>query len=391
LPSDLKTNMKFIHASVFYLHLKTFLKIIYLQCFKHFSIKRFLLTVVFLVLFSLVSFFVLLSRMFDELLFPNFRRIKIKEPVFIISNPRSGTTFLHRLFCLDEERYVYTLLYHTLLPSITLFRIIDFFGSIDHKIGHPMRKTFDYLDGVFFKGWENIHPMGFNQSEEDEGTYIFTLITAGIFLLCPYIEEIPYVRFPDQMAEKDRLALKEFYKSSLQRFMYALGSDKVFLSKNVMSTGRLNTIMEAFPDARIIYIVRSPYASVPSFISMFSSAWKFHSPEIPEDSPECRAWGQLAMDYYTYFHENIQKVDRSQWYTLKYEDLIAAPKEEVVKIYQHFKWPVSALFAERLDKASRKARKYESGHSYSLEQYGMTRQQVLAQLESVFDKYGFEK
>lgn len=383
--------MKVIHASIFYLHLKTFIKIIYLQCFKHFSIRRFLITVLFIFLFSIVASFVLLSRLFDELLFPNFRRIQIKEPVFIISNPRSGTTFLHRLFCLDEERYVYTLLYHTILPSITLFRIIDFFGSIDRRIGRPMRQTFDYLDGIFFKGWENIHPMGFNQSEEDEGIYIFTLITAGIFLLCPYIDEIPYVRFPDKMPEKDRIALRDFYKSSLQRFMYALGSNKVFLSKNVMSTGRLNTIMEAFPDAKIIYIVRSPYASVPSFISMFSSAWKFHSPEIPENSPHHRAWGQLAMDYYTYFHDNIIKINPQQWYTLKYEDLIKSPKDEVIKIYNFFGWPVSESFSTRLDNASRRAKKYESGHSYSLEQFGMTKEEVLAQLESVFERYGFER
>jgi omega-hydroxy-beta-dihydromenaquinone-9 sulfotransferase len=383
--------MSFIHASIFYIHLKTFFKIIYLQCFKHFGVKRMLITLLFIFLFSLVSGFVLVCRLLDEVLYPNYRKIKIKEPVFIISNPRSGTTLLHRLFCLDEERYVYTTLYHTLFPSITLFRIIDFFGWIDGKIGRPLRRTFDYLDGVFFKGWENIHPMGFNQSEEDEGTYIFTLITSGIFLLCPYIDEIPYVRFPDLMPEKDRLALKEFYKASLQRFMYALGSDKVFLSKNVMSTGRLNTLMEAFPDAKIVYIVRSPYESVPSFISMFSAAWKAHSPDISEDSPECRAWGALAMDYYTYFHENIKKLPRKQWYTLKYEDLTANPKEEVVKIYQHFGMPVSEAFNKRLDAAGRRAKKYESSHHYTLQQYGMSKEDVLQKLEPIFDLYKFEK
>jgi len=383
--------MSFIHASIFYIHLKTFFKIIYLQCFKHFSVKRLLITVLFLVLFSIVSFLVIFFRLVDEILFPGYRKVEIKKPVFIIANPRSGTTFLHRLFCLDDERYGYTLLYHTILPSITIFKIIDFFGAIDRRIGRPMRRTFDYLDGIFFKGWENIHPMGFNQSEEDEGTFIFTLITSGIFLLCPYMDEISYVRFPDTMPEKDRKALAAYYKSSLQRFMYAMGTDKIFLSKNVMSTGRLDTIIETFPDARIVYVVRSPYEAVPSFISMFSAAWKAHSPEIPEDSPYHRAWGYLAMDYYTYFHEHIRQLPEQQWYTLKYEDLVHAPKAEMIKIYNHFGMPVSGTFEERLNKASGRAKKYKSGHSYSLEQYGMTREEVLAQLEPVFDKYGFEK
>lgn len=383
--------MSFIHASVFYIHIKTFLKIVYLQCFKHFSVKRFLFTVLFVFLFTLVSLTVLVFRLLDEILFPGYRNLKVEKPVFIIANPRSGTTFLHRLFCLDEERYGYTLLYHTLFPSITFFKMIDFFGAIDRRIGRPMRRTFDFLDGLFFKGWEDIHPMGFNQSEEDEGTFIFTLITSGIFLLCPYMDEIDYVKFPDLMSEKERKCLADYYRSSIQRFMYASGSDKIFLSKNVMSTGRLNTIIDIFPDARIVYVVRSPYEAVPSFISMFSAAWKAHSAEIPENSVYHRAWGELAMDYYVYFHENIKRLPQNQWCTLKYEDLVENPHREMMNIYTHFNMNVSPVFEERLKQASGRAKKYKSGHSYSLEQYGMSREEVLAKLEPVFDRYGFEK
>ncbi len=383
--------MSFIHASIFYIHLKTFFKIVYLQCVKHFSIRRFLFTLLFVFIFTLVSFLVLVFRLLDEILFPGYRRLKIEKPVFIIANPRSGTTFLHRLFCLDEERYGYTLLYHTILPSITIFKIVHFFGAVDKRIGSPLRKTFDYLDGVFFKGWEEIHPMGFNQSEEDEGTFIFTLITSGIFLLCPYMDEIDYVKFPDLMSEKEREKLSAYYKASIQRFMYVLGTDKIFLSKNVMSTGRLNTIIDIFPDARIIYIVRTPYKAVPSFISMFSAAWKAHSPDIPEDSMYHRAWGELAINYYLYFHEHIQRLPQNQWYTLKYEDLIENPHDEMIKIYRHFNMNVSDEFDSRLKKASGRSKSYKSGHTYSLEQYGMTKEEVYTPLQSIFKKYNFEQ
>lgn len=73
--------------------------------------------------------------------------------------------------------------------------------------------------------------MGFNKSEEDEGTYIFTLITAGIFLLCPFMDEIPWVKFPDKMGKRQQRALMEFYKSTLQRLAYAQGIKRTFLSK----------------------------------------------------------------------------------------------------------------------------------------------------------------
>ncbi len=380
--------MSFIHSSIYYLHVKTLFKVLYLQCIKHFSLKRLLFSIIFIGIFSIFSVLVFVFRLLDEILFFNYRKTEIKNPVFIISNPRSGTTFMHRLMCLDQEKYAYTLLYHTILPSITLFKIINFFGIIDKKIGRPLRRTFDYLDGIFFKGWENIHPMGMNTSEEDEGMYVYTGITPGIFLLCPYIEEIPYVKFPDKMKEKDRRKLMNFYKNSLQRFMYAEGENKIFLSKNVMSTGRLASVLDIFPDAKIIYLIRDPKESIPSFISMFTTAWKAHSPDITDDSDEARAWGYIGIEYYNYFQEmKKNRINSENLVTIKYNELVKAPKETVLKIYNQFNFEVTPKLLERLDQATRKAKKYKSGHSYSLEQYGLSEQEVYNLMKPVYEEY----
>ena len=42
--------------------------------------------------------------MLDYLLFPDFRRVRVREPLFVVGVPRSGTTFLHRLLAGDRER-----------------------------------------------------------------------------------------------------------------------------------------------------------------------------------------------------------------------------------------------------------------------------------------------
>ena len=383
--------MSIIHPSIFYIHLRTLFMIVYLNCIKHFSIKRFLLTLLFLFLFSFVSFLVLLTRLLDEILFPNYRNVKIDKPIFIIANPRSGTTFSHRLMCLDEEKYNYTRLYHTIFPSIIIFRIVGFFAKIDKYIGEPFKKFFSWCDKKLFKGWENIHPMGFNKSEEDEGTYIFTLITAGIFLLCPFMDEIPWVKFPDKMGKKQQRALMEFYKSTIQRLAYAQGINRTFLSKNVMSTGRLESLIDYFPDARIIYLIRNPNESVPSFISMFSMAWKAHSPEIPENSKNHQSWGILGMDYYNYFHEKIKNVPENQKITIKYDELVEFPKETILNVYKKLEMEVSPRFLNKLELATNNATKYKSGHTYSLAQFGLSNEQVQEKIGWVFEKYGFEK
>lgn len=51
----------------------------------------------------------------DELLFPDHRRIEVRAPVFIVSNFRGGTTFLHRLLALDRDRFCTMQMWEVLL------------------------------------------------------------------------------------------------------------------------------------------------------------------------------------------------------------------------------------------------------------------------------------
>ncbi|MEX0595492.1 MAG: hypothetical protein WD512_03250, partial [Candidatus Paceibacterota bacterium] len=103
--------------SIFYYHHQTALKLVYYNCVKNFSFPRLIFTRIFLFLHFFGVFFISFGRLVDEVFFRGYKKVDLNAPVFIISNPRCGTTFLHRLFCLDEDRYTFSLLYHTLLPS----------------------------------------------------------------------------------------------------------------------------------------------------------------------------------------------------------------------------------------------------------------------------------
>ncbi len=51
------------------------------------------------------EFLIWLGLGLDEILFPGYRKINLPRPVFIIGNPRSGTTFLQRLLARDEANF----------------------------------------------------------------------------------------------------------------------------------------------------------------------------------------------------------------------------------------------------------------------------------------------
>lgn len=383
--------MNIIGAPLFYVRLKTHTRVVYLHCVKNFSIRNFLFGVTYFLVLSIVMLTNIITRFLDEILFPNYRHIEIKQPIFIISNPRSGTTFLHRLMCLDEEKYVFTLMYQTIWPSITLYRIIQVFASVDNKIGKPLHKLMDWINSNFFEAWEDIHNTGFNKSEEDEGLHFVSGISASVGLATPQLKEFKELYIPDNLDDVTRKKIKKFYKATAQRWMYALGSDKLFLSKSVMSSGRLELLNEIFPDIKIIFLIRNPYEAIPSFTSMFAESWPSMFPTVPKISEEYREWGEVGISYYKYFYEEKSKFKKENFITILYTDLIAQPKETVLKIYDQLKLNVTPEFLQVLEKETTKARKYSSKHSYSLEEYGFDKEHIYNQLEPIFDEFGFEK
>src|SRR4029450_8548812 len=71
-------------------------------------------------------------------------------------------------------------------------------------------------------------------------------------------------------ADRKQRTMK-FYKSMLQRHMYATGK-KYFVAKNPAFSPKIATLLELFPDARIIYLARNPLDMLPSTVSWINYA-----------------------------------------------------------------------------------------------------------------------
>lgn len=377
--------------SIFYYHHQTVWKLIYFNCIQNFSFPRLLFTLLFVVLHFLAVIVISFGRIIDEIFFRNYRKVNLESPVFIISNPRCGTTFLHRLLCLDSDRYTFTLLYHTLLPSVFYIKIIRIIASIDNQIGGLLHKLFDKLDDLFFGGWKHVHPMGFDRTEEDEALFTLAAFSPALVLLSPWAYKLGYLNFLDKNDEKIKAKIKAFYIASLKRIVYATNPEATLLMKNVFSTGRLNFILDCFPKAKIIYPVRHPFKAVPSVISMFSGPWKVHSKDVVDNSEEARAFGQIAINYYAYLFEQKSIINPENLLIVSYNEVVKSPKETAYKIYEYFHFDLSEKFKSALKNYTLESENYKSKHHYSLNQYGMTKEEISAKLSELMDEFDLDK
>ncbi len=387
-----KRSSKPQRFSIVYFNWQLFLRAERLAFFgSPFRLRRWFYVLFFTALFWMMWIVVACGRALDHVFFPKFKRQVVKSPVFIVAPPRSGTTLTQKLMAMDEERFIYNSLYQTIFPAVSWQRFIDAIVWLDRCIGRPIERLVVWAERKWFGGWDDMHKMHFNQPEEDDGFFVYAFVTEAIFLLFLHVDELWAAGFPDALPPEERRKLMAYYKSCLQRRLYASGPDKTMLSKATQSSGAVESLLEAFPDAKFITIIRHPYKSVASHVSVFYPVWQAHSPELPKDSPVSKAYARLAVRWYQHLYEFREKVDPRQYYCIDYRDLARDPLATLEKVYAHFGWTMSGTFRAKLKAATQRQGDFKSRHEYTLEEFGLSKEWLQEELGEVLDAYGLER
>jgi len=356
-----------------------------------FRLRRWAYVLGFTTLFLGFLGFVRLGRVLDRLLFPGLRRQPLQEPVFIIAPPRSGTTLTQNLLSLDTERFVHLKLYQTIFPSVTWQRLIQLGVSGDAAVGRPLARLLGWCERKWFGGWDDLHKMRLNQPEEDDALFLYAFESEAIYMLFPFIRELWEAGFPDALPPDQRRRLMRYYRSCLQRHLYANGPTRTLLSKATQSSGTVESLMAEFPDAKFITVIRHPYRSLASHVSLFVPVWQAHSPEITKDGPVSRAYSALAIEWFKHLFAFRRQIAPARYHCIDYRELVRDPRAAIEAVYAHFGWSLSDAFRARLDAATQRQREFQSKHDYTLEEFGLSKEWIQAELGEVLDFYKLER
>lgn len=348
---------------------------------------------IFVSLFLILHLLVSIVRQIDKIIYPRYHQQKISPPIYITGNPRSGTTFLHRLLSIDPQ-FTYTNLNHTIFPAISFYRFFNFLGSINRYLGGVLTKILNKLENRGFVGWENIHTTKLNQAEEDEQLFVFTLLSPVITLLFPFYEELMASCWVDKLPQNTRQKLMAHYYNCLQTHLYTAENHQTLLIKNTTSTGRLQSMLEILPDLKIIHIIRHPYEAIASLLSMYDASWRTFVPQTRRQIPASWDLAQLYANYYRYrlqLFEQLKRENTANFFEVRYEDLIANPLEVIQQIYQQFDLDLTeTVLADFQTTINQQQKNYKSKHKYSLEQFGISKTQLYETMKDVFEAYDFK-
>ncbi len=326
----------------------------------------------------------------DEVFFPKYHDIKISQPVFIIGNPRSGTTFLHRLLARDSANFLSMRTWEIFgSPSIVTRKLISGMVRFGRAIGMPVTRRIRKMEQLW-KDDDRIHRFRLRAPEEDEYLFIHIFSTLKIWSFASMEEEAdPYIFYDQKISAKDKIRNMSFYESCIQRhYQYHGQLKKHYLSKNPNFSPAVGTLLEKFPDAKFIYLIRDPMKAVPSHISLKEREWQMLGSPLKKYA--CADFIIKSSEHwYNYPLMRLKDLPQDQAIVVKLDDLVGDVEGTILRIYKQFGFSITEDFQSQIKQESQKARNHKSQHLYSLPEMGISKQEMMDRFGHVIDEFGF--
>lgn len=352
--------------------------------------RRYYLAVLLLVV-PVVSIFHAICFFLDALCFPGLFRLEVREPVFVVGHARSGTTLIHRLMSRDEGRFSAFMLYELYFPSLIQKKAIRLIARWDERfLGGVLERRVRAWEEKRYGAMRDIHRMGLTEYEEDDIVFYYSCASGFWITKMPYLGDLDFY-YVDERPKRQRRRLMRFYRDCIRRQLYLNGGDKIHLSKNPVFSGRVETLIEAFPDARIVVPVRNPYETIPSLLKLMQRGWRSLDWDLARQQKCLRLLANQSFHTYTHPLDVLARHPECRHAIVDYRKVVEDPEMAIGDVYRELGLPMSEAYREILRTESRRAGQHVSGHAYSLEEFGLDADEIRARLAGLFETHGWDE
>ncbi|HLA86338.1 MAG TPA: sulfotransferase [Thermoguttaceae bacterium] len=300
------------------------------------------------------------------------RRTSIdQQPIFIIGHWRSGTTLLHELLVLDR-RHTFPSNYCCFAPNH--FVLTDWLFPKLLWFLMPSRRPMDNME------------LGWRRPQEDE----FALANMGV--PSPYTT----IAFPNRPPQNnDYFNLESIPPEALARwkerftwFLKCLTFKKPgrVVLKSPPHTCRIKHLLDVFPDARFVHIVRDPYVLSSSTRHLWRRLYEGHGFQ----KPKCNGLDEYVYETFNLMYETFEAqrglIPPGRLSEVRYEDLVADPIGQMRRIYDELELGGFDDARPAMEKHMAQAADYKTNR-YTLPDE--TREQITRRWGRFIERFGY--
>ena len=308
----------------------------------------------------------------DRQLYPNIAHQEIREPVFIVGLPRSGTSLLHRLLSADPEHRC-PLMWEVRSPS-------------PPTRAHETRRIQRATHSCNFFNWlvptvRHAHAIGAEVPQE-----CVSLMTPTF--LSDQFDAMYYV--PSYRAWFFRQNLQpayEYHRRFLQQLQFRRFARRWIL-KAPTHMFAMPALLSVYPDALFVQTHRTPVdsmASVSSLVTILRSAFSDAVDSATVSREAIHYWSETMKK----FLPERDRLANNRICDIQYDEICREPIRAVRRIYEHFGWLLSREAERRMRVlVASQDKRQSANHRYDLSQFGSSSDEVFGVFETYCQRFG---
>jgi hypothetical protein len=135
------------------------------------------------------------------------------------------------------------------------------------------------------------------------------------------------------VSEEERTRWKDALMTFLKKVTYIAKKERLII-KSPPHTARVRTLLEMFPEARFVYIVRDPYVVYRSTVHLWRTLYDTQGMQTPNYQGIEEQVLKTFVRMYDRFEEDRKLIPPGRLYEVKYEDLVKNPLAQMAAIYE---------------------------------------------------------
>ncbi len=326
----------------------------------------------------------------DRVLYPSCSTEALRSPVFVLGNPRSGTTFLHHTLA-DSGTVCAFELWEMMFPAISARKMLG--GAIDR---------FAPLSPARFHRSE-AHPTTLRGVETDDAMGLFHFVDG------PFVWSYFYAWQDDWWSEQSRRVFDPssqppgqserwfaYLEACWRRNVVYKGIDRIAVKSSSM-TIQAEALVQRYPDCRILYCVRDPLEVIPSGMSLVTGVLEESYQMSRSTTAEARAkffenLYQASCHFYRAFYETWKQglLPEKNLRIVPYPSLMRDLEGTMNSIFEFIEVQPSREVRERIHEQSEKQRTRVSKHKYSLAEFGLDEERIRRDLAFVYEAFSID-
>ncbi len=333
-------------------------------------------------LLAVLRLIITTGRTLDHLFYNNMNMQK--NPIIIVGNPRSGTTFLHR-FLIKNRLGTGSQLWQLIYPSVIIQKFIKPFLPILEKFS-PARHHSTVA-----------HKTSLTSYETDDVSFLFRYFD-GFFLYGFFLsfsdEDLFYWIDPNHRDTSARDF--EWLKSVWERNLFSNQGER-YIGKLFSIAGNLPKFQFYFPDAKILYMIRDPLHVIPSGLSLITGVldkrFRFWSLKKPiRDRFIQRLYVALVELLNRFFRDwESNKIDKRNVLIIPFNEMMENFEIVMDNVLSFLEVKNNENMKKEIFDTAHIQRNYKSKHNYSLSKFGLTESQIRNDCENIYKTFFSDK